>query len=505
MSSPFGKCQIIVAKPLITLYDHSSFLGRLLSSSVLSLKKKQMKSLLAFLPLFLCLQLHAQDITGTWNGKLSIQGSELRIVFHIEETENGLITKMDSPDQGAKDIPTDQTSFKDNTLTIKAAAMGMTYQGKYNAEGNKIEGVFQQGPGSLPLTLSRKAIEKPSRPQDPTDFPYEQEEVSVENGDHLLAGTLTLPKGKTPSQIVVLVSGSGPQNRNEEVNAYNHRPFLVLSDYLTRQGIGVLRYDDRGVGESTGDFASATTADFASDAAAMITYLQTRKDLAKAKIGIAGHSEGGMIAPVVASQLKDQVDFLVLLAGPGIPIDELMLLQAQKLSETGGVPADIIEANQKALKKAYNYIKENESMSAEALRPGLEEIFKTSLDDFPEMVRMSIPDVDAFAQKEADELLRPWFLYFIRFNPDDYLSKINVPVYALNGTLDLQVTAEENLKGIEVSLAKANNKKVKIEAMEGLNHLFQKATTGMPNEYGQIEETFNEAAMRKIASWILQQ
>jgi alpha/beta superfamily hydrolase len=379
----------------------------------------------------------------------------------------------------------------------------MTYEGTFNQEENTLEGTFAQGPGKFPLTFTREAVEKPTRPQDPTDFPYHQEDVTFENtSDQVtLAGTLTLPKDQEVKQVVVLVSGSGPQDRNEEVGVFNHRPFLVLSDYLTRNGIGVLRYDDRGVAASTGDFGKATSEDFSKDAEAAVEYLKSRKDLAKAKVGIAGHSEGGMIAPMVASRNK-AVDFIVLLAGPGIPIDELMLLQAKLISDSQGVPTEVSDVNQKALGKAYQYLRENPDKENAELKEGLVSIFKDAVKDFPPMVQAGIGDVDKFANDEAEGLLDTWFLYFIRFNPSDYLTKTNCPVYALNGTLDLQVPSKENLEGIEKSLAEAKNKAVKIEALEGFNHMFQKATTGAVSEYSQIEETFNESVMQKIATWI---
>lgn len=451
-------------------------------------------------------QLQAQDVTGTWNGTLEVQGMKLRIVFHVEKNENAYSTKMDSPDQGAKGIPTDQTTFVDNKLTVKASALGMTYEGTFNQEKSTLEGTFVQGPGKFPLTFTRAAVEKPRRPQDPTDFPYHQEEVSFDNtSDQVtLAGTLTLPKDQKVKQVVVLVSGSGPQNRNEEVGVFNHRPFLVLSDYLTRNGIGVLRYDDRGVAASTGDFGKATSLDFSEDAEAAVEYLKNRKDLAEAKVGIVGHSEGGMIAPMVASRNK-AVDFIVLLAGPGIPIDQLMLLQAKLISDSQAVPTAVSDVNQKALGKAYKYLRENPEKEHVELKEDLVRIFKDALKDFPPMVQSGIGDIDKFANDEAEGLLSPWFLYFIRFNPSDYLTKTNCPVYALNGTLDLQVSSKENLEGIKKSLAEAKNQTVKIEALEGLNHLFQQATTGAVSEYAQIEETFQEATMAKVAAWITSQ
>jgi len=468
-----------------------------------------MKKVWAIFPFILLFSgMKAQDITGAWNGTLDIQGAQLAIVFHIKKTDDGYKTLMDSPDQGAKGIPTDQTSWEDNTLTITASALSMKYTGKLNTEKETIEGTFEQRGYSLPLVLKKTAEEKKAepRPQDPKDFPYQQEEVEFFNqkDDVKLAGTLTLPRDKKVDKVVILISGSGPQDRNEEVGDMNHRPFLVLSDYLTRQGIGVLRYDDRGVGQSTGDRSTSTIDDFAEDAEAGVAFLKNRKDLKSAQIGLIGHSEGGMVAPQVAARNKD-VDFIVMLAGPGIPIDELMLLQSKLVSESRGAPRELSEINRMVLKDAYTYLRKNPHKSQEALKEGLIGVFKEGMKKFPKEAQDEIKKDPDFFKKEATALLNPWFLNFIRTNPEDYLKKVKVPVLAMNGTLDLQVPAEENLAGIEAALKKAGNKKVEIVALEGLNHLFQKAETGAVEEYAEIEETFNEKAMKKIAGWIKKQ
>lgn len=468
-----------------------------------------MKKGLIFLPLF-CLFFQmtiAQNITGSWQGALDIQGTQLRIVFHIEKTADGYSTKMDSPDQGAKGIPTDETSWVDNTLTVKAAAMGMQYSARL--EEGKLDGTFSQAGMNFPLVLEKKEGDaKPEpRPQDPRDFPYHQEVVEFFNqkDEVKLAGTLTLPKDQSVNQVVLLISGSGPQNRDAELlGGINHRPFLVLSDYLTRQGIGVLRYDDRGVGESTGDRSMSTIEDFAEDAEAGVAYLKSRKDLQGVKIGLVGHSEGGIVAPMVAARNK-QVDFIVLLAGPGVPIDELLIMQSKLVSRSQGAPVEIIEAGNKVNREVYDFLKKNVGRSIESLQPEVEKIFEKGLSYFPEEEQKKFKESGKTFEKEAQSVLTPWFLNFISTNPEDYLKKVKVPVLALNGTLDLQVTAKENLAAIEAALTKAGNKRAEIVALEGLNHLFQKAQTGAVSEYGQIEETFHEPVMERIANWIIKQ
>jgi dienelactone hydrolase len=307
-----------------------------------------MKTITIFLIMFFCFGLaFGQDITGTWNGVLKVQGMQLRIVFHIDKTDNGYKSTMDSPDQGAKGIPVNNTMLADNTVSLSITMAGIDYSGVL--EGNNIKGTFKQGGMEIPLELTRGVVEKEpvKRSQDPTQpDPYHSEEVNFRNeGAYItLAGTLTLPKKDGVFPVVVLISGSGPQNRNEEV--FNHRPFLVLSDHLTRNGIAVLRFDDRGVGESEGDFSKATSADFAMDVMSAVAYLETRKEINKKKIGLIGHSEGGLIAPMVATQSKD-IGFIVLLAGPGIRGDKLLYEQSRLIAAASGIPDDLIERTSK--------------------------------------------------------------------------------------------------------------------------------------------------------------
>ncbi len=468
-----------------------------------------MKKAILILLTLLTQNLPAQDITGQWNGVLDLGGMQLRIVFHISADGDQYKATMDSPDQGAKDIPTTSTTFsdKDKILTIIADALGMKYEATLSNDGTQLDGTFTQGPAQLPLKMTREKVEKkelPPRPQDPTDFPYTQEAVTIENpkGGHHLAGTLTIPEGGNFDKVVVLLSGSGPQNRDEEIAQFNHRPFLVLSDHLTRQGIAVLRYDDRGVGESGGEFKGATTRDFADDAHAAVDYLHSRPDMSNKKIGLIGHSEGGMIAPMVASE-SERVGFIVLLAGPGIPIDELMLLQRQKISDANGVPKVIQEVNNNILTDAYQFIKKSTALSKPALKAGLRTLFEKHYASFSEEAKADIGDKDRFFDREIESLTDDWFLYFIRFDPDTYLSKVTCPTLALNGSLDLQVTPTENLEGIRRSLEKAGNGNVVVREIEGVNHLFQPATTGAPSEYGEIEVTMEVEVLGVVGEWVL--
>ena len=294
-------------------------------------------SILAF-TLLATFSLNAQDIIGQWNGTLKVQGTQLRLVFNINKTDKGISATMDSPDQGAKGIPVTNTSFENSTLKIAITNSKIEYEGVLNPD-NIIVGNFKQGGQIFPMNLSKEKIEreKLNRPQEPgKPYTYYSEDLTFENkkAGISLAGTLTMPAKDGIFPVVILISGSGPQNRDEEL--LGHKPFLILSDYLTKNGIAVLRYDDRGTALSKGDFKTATSADFATDVESAIAYLKTRKEINKKKIGLMGHSEGGLIAPMVASKSKD-VAFIVLLAGTGIQGDKLLLLQQKLIGKVSGI------------------------------------------------------------------------------------------------------------------------------------------------------------------------
>ena len=461
---------------------------------------------LLFSFLFLSSLLYAQNMEGSWSGRLQVQGNTLQIVFNIRATDTGFTSTMDSPDQGASGLATDNTSIIDNNIIIVASKFGITYKGTYLPDSNKINGTFNQGPGSFPLTLSRssdlKTVAKPvKRPQDPTEFPYKQEEITFKNSKagNLLSGTLTTPSTGKFSKIVVLISGSGPQNRDEEIEQFNHRPFLVWSDWLTRNGIAVLRYDDRGVGKSTGQFATATSADFADDAEAAVTYINGRKDLKGLNIGLVGHSEGGMIAPIVASR-NPLVKFIVLLAGPGVPISELMVKQNSDLMRLSGAADSAIAASSAVNREIYQAFGDYKTLSPEKFKVKIDSIFYATMKT--KMPNLSAEKISQTVNESSNVINTPWFRYFITFNPADYLIKIKCPVLAINGTLDMQVNSDANLNGIKTSLIKAGNNKFEIVPLVGLNHLLQKATTGSVNEYAQISETVNPVALQKVAQWI---
>ncbi|MES2588379.1 MAG: alpha/beta fold hydrolase [Bacteroidota bacterium] len=445
------------------------------------------------------LSTNAQSIVGDWSGILNTPGSKLKIVFHIEEKNGLLIGTMDSPDQGAFGLKLNFVSYVSKKVIFDMSTFGIIYEGE-NHSKDSIKGFLKQAGVSTVLNLGKSVIpinKKPLRPQEPDGFVfYKQKEVTFFNEiDKVeLSGTLTIPRGKGPFPAVVLVSGSGPQNRNEEL--LNHKPFLVLADFLTKNGIAVLRYDDRGVGKSKGNFQSATTTNFAYDAQAAFLYLKNIKKIDENKIGIIGHSEGGMVAPMVAVA-DTQVRFVVLLAGPGVPMDQLMLKQTEVVSRLGGISEEEIKVSQELNRKFYDILlSEDDNEKAKIL---IEEIVKDHVHSMPEEIAKEIVDD---LPKLTQTMLTPWFRYFIRFNPEFYLKQIDIPILAFNGTKDCQVSAIENLDGIRKSVKETNNKNVYTYIMPDLNHLFQHCETGSVNEYAIIEETFSLEVMEIIRDWI---
>jgi pimeloyl-ACP methyl ester carboxylesterase len=342
------------------------------------------------------------------------------------------------------------------------------------------------------LTKGKTEKDKILRPQEPIKpYPYYSEEIKFKNTESeiVLSGTLTLPKedGKFPA--VVLISGSGPQNRDEEL--LGHKPFLVLADYLTKNGIAVLRFDDRGTAESTGDFKNSTTFDFATDVEYAVKYLQTRKEINKRNIGLIGHSEGGLIAPIVASRNKD-IDFIILMAGPALRGDKLLLLQKHKIETQMGISKQVVDYNQQVFAGAYDIIL-NTNLEKSAVSDSLPNYFVASYGNaLPEDQKTAI----------INQLSSPWMIDYIRLDPAVYLDKVRCPILAINGSKDIQVPSKENLQIIENIKKKSGNAEIEIRELENLNHLFQECKTGAISEYGTIEQTISPIALQAMFNWI---
>jgi len=436
-----------------------------------------------------------KGIEGYWLGTLKVGAIELRLGFKIERKDGKLVATLDSIDQGARDIPIESIEFTDGTLTMKMPKMKAGYVGKLDADGDTINGEFEQT-GKLPLDLKRTdktlALVRPQEPKKP--YPYVEEEVTFDSKakDVKLAGTLTKPKGEGPFPAVALISGSGPQDRDETL--MGHRPFWIVADYLTRQGIAVLRYDDRGVGKSTGKFADATSKDFADDAAGAVAFLKARKEIGK--IGLMGHSEGGLIAPMVAAENAD-VGFIVLLAGPGLPGDEILVTQGQLILKAMGASEKALGRQLTLQKKLLALAKDGADEAR--LKAAVKEVEK----DFSDEEKKELEKGRGVLEGQLAGLAKPWFRFFLTYDPRPTLAKVKCPVLALNGDLDLQVPSKENLTAIEKAVKAGGNMDVTTKEFKGLNHLFQPAKTGLPGEYGKIETTFAPEALEVIVAWIL--
>jgi fermentation-respiration switch protein FrsA (DUF1100 family) len=433
------------------------------------------------------------DIDGAWMGSLDLGAIRLRVVFHIVNTEDGLVATMDSPDQNQNGLPTTATKRDGASLRIEMKAIGGMFEGKIAPDLQSIEGTFTQLGSPHDLLLKRvkdKAELELKRPQNPVKpYPYREEEVSYNNKlqNVTLAATLTIPPGKGPFPAVVLITGSGAQDRDESL--LGHKPFLVLSDYLTRHGIVVLRADDRGTAKSTGDFSTATTADFATDTEAGIAYLQTRPEVDLHKIGLIGHSEGGVIAPMIAARNKD-VAFIVMMAGTGVPGDQILVAQNRAIEIAGGKTPE---------EAAKDGAKEREILT----------LIETEKDDavLDKELKQKLTGKVGEAQigMQIKQITSPWFRFFLTYDPATALRKVTCPVLALNGSLDTQVPPKLNLPAIRKALEDGGNKHFEVDELPGLNHLFQTAKTGAPSEYAEIEETISPLALDQMSTWILKQ
>ena len=436
-----------------------------------------------------------ESFVGSWKGPLQAGAMTLTLVFHVEAADGGGFKgTMDSPDQGAMGIPATSVTVSGDTLRFEVAPLQATFVATLSADGATLTGTFNQGPASLPLSLTRGEAEAPERPQNPSlPLPYRSSDVEIPSagGGVTLAGTLTLPDGAGPFPAVVLVSGSGPQDRDEAL--MGHKPFLVLSDHLTRKGIAVLRYDDRGVGKSTGTFSSATSEDFTTDALAALEFLRNQPGIGP--VGIVGHSEGGLVGPMAAAR-SDAVRFVVMLAGPGLPGRDILKLQGELIARAAGAPEEAVEANAALQERMFDIVAEE--LDPALARPRLLEAIKAA-------VAAQQGDTASKAlEAEVDRLNSPWFRFFLDYDPRSTLARVKVPVLALNGSLDLQVPAEIDLKEVEAALRKGGNTDVTTRLLPGLNHLFQTARTGSPAEYAQITETMSPTALEAVSSWILE-
>jgi pimeloyl-ACP methyl ester carboxylesterase len=451
------------------------------------------------------------SIEGTWAGVLDpgMGALPFRVFFTITRGANGALAGVaDSPDQTTTSIPIDSVTLEGTTLRVEIKQIDAVYEGTWSEAPASIKGHLTQTGVTFPLDLTPATLVKPVRPQEPQPpFPYVQEEVRYQDAARgvSFAGTLTKPRssfGTRRFPAVLLISGSGQQNRDEEL--YSHKPFLLLADTLTRRGIAVLRVDDRGVGGTTGDVQNATTEDFIGDALAGVEYLKSRRDIRPSHIGLIGHSEGGEIAPAVAT--RTDIAFIALLAAPGVRGDELLARQVEHLLTVQGLPEEFttfwLSLYRALIEIALN---ETDAQLAQQRMAALWEQKKTeaAASSLSDQVKALIAASDSDARDTIQQLLVPWMRYFLAYDPQPILRQVQCPVLAMNGDLDLQVDAKQNLPAIEAALSAAGNNDVSIAELPSLNHLFQTAKTGAVSEYGQLEETFAPSALQLLSDWIV--
>lgn len=434
-------------------------------------------------------------VEGLWQGALESHGLRLRFQLHVSHDTNGeLIAAMDSLDQFVSGLPTVKVSLKETAFHFEIPALASTYDGTLDATKNKIAGEWSQS--EIKEKLDFKRSDQPlelRRPQNPAKpYAYREEQITFSNARAgvTLAGTLTLPKGPGPFAAVVLIAGSGPEDRDGAIA--NHKPFLVLSDYLTRRGIAVLRYDKRGVGQSSGSLEMATTLDLAGDAACAISFLKSHKEIDPGKIGLIGHSEGAMIAPSLAASLDD-LPWIVLLAAPATKGEDTLLNQSDLIARAGGLNDAQVLASLNFDKQAYELVEKEQD--AGKVTETLKTLVKESGLD------AALPPAALEAQLHM--MTSPWFRFFLSYDPLPDLKKTRCPVLALYGEKDLQVPPKINLPMIQKAFEDGGNSQAEIRQLPELNHLFQHAYSGSPTEYAAIDETFSPEALKMIGDWLL--
>ncbi|MFO8062588.1 MAG: alpha/beta hydrolase [bacterium] len=433
---------------------------------------------------------------GRWEGTLSIEGTELPLVFKIgKDTEGSVEVTMDSPMQNAFNIPAEFNIDKDS-ITIEIEKIAMEFIGRLT-ESNEIAGTFSQSGIEKELALVKTEGPDPHYQTPEKPFPYKTEDVVILNPrDSIEIGaTVTIPAGDPPFPAVVMVTGSGQQDRDETV--FGHKPFLVLSDYLTREGIMTIRYDDRGIGETGGNPEPCTSEDFARDAYYVYEYLLEMDESVDSLTGILGHSEGGMIAQMLAAEHED-IDFIVLMAAPGVTGGEVVMMQSEAINTASGLDKTAVEEASRFQQRIIDAVRDIEEPAQ--IKAEIRSIMEEYRAKMPPEQQAQLTDNTIETQVEA--AASNWYRYFVRFDPAEYLKDIDCAVLAVNGGKDLQVPAEENLMRIGRILEENGNSNVTVKLFDDVNHLFQTAETGLTDEYYTLNETMNPAVMEYIAQWI---
>jgi uncharacterized protein len=471
--------------------------------------KRLLYKMLICLPVFLlaagnlCAQSRpSASVAGEWLGALDLGAAKLRLALRIEVKDDGSLTAvLDSVDQQAK-IPVDTTVLEGSKLRLELKGISGSYEGTLSSDGKTLEGKWSQGGQAMPLTFSRQerafALNRPQEPKAP--FPYASREVTFQSpaGGVWLAGTLILPPGEGPFPAVALASGSGPQDRDETL--MGHKPFLVIADALARRGIASLRWDDRGVGASTGDHMGSTLEDFAADSRAAVAFLRSLSKVDRSAVGIVGHSEGGLTASMVAA-VDESVAFLVLLAPPGEPLRSLLMRQSRASLELQGIDGNLLDRALASQAEDLALVADP-SLSVDQLETKLRTLAKSRMQRLSHEERTRLGATSAAIERRIQIAKTAWFRSLIWKDPAKYLRHVKVPVLALFGDKDFQVNARVNAEAVGAALAAAGNSGGEVRTLSGLNHLFQRAGSGGPEEYGTIDETFSPEVLATIGDWI---
>ncbi|MDR2426421.1 MAG: alpha/beta hydrolase [Endomicrobium sp.] len=436
------------------------------------------------------------DISGKWYGQLKEHGVYLKIALNIKKNENVYHASLDSLLQNTYNIAVSTFSFDNQAVNFTITDLVIEYKGTLEKNGN-IKGIFRQHGQDFNVTFSKTQIGRPQEPAKP--YPYIEEKIVFEDKKSgiKIDGTLTLPHAKGSFPAVILISGNGPQNRDGEI--FGHKPFLVIADYLTNNGIAVLRYDDIGTAYSSGHFASATIADFAAAAESALAYLKNRKEINKKNIGFIAHSEGAASASIIAAQNED-VAFMVFLSACGLPGKDIIVKQYELIGKASKIEKKYFKRDLQINKKATEIVSTAPDIGQ--LRSLLFNYLGKTFDGFsPSVIPRGIGKAD-FMRTYTNIYTTPSMIYFLKYNPTDSLKRVKCPVFAVWGGKDLQVSAKENLKAVKKALKAGDNKDVTLKIFPNLNHLFQECKSGLPEEYSQIEQTFSPEVLSEITDWI---
>ncbi|MFT5470871.1 MAG: pimeloyl-ACP methyl ester carboxylesterase [Verrucomicrobiales bacterium] len=464
-------------------------------------------SLFALSPIASAQDEEAESLAGTWAGEIKYGGMEFPVVFELKDAPGGLYTgQVRFPTEGDKGIPISAITVDGRKVTFVIKVADATYEGRLSS-ANRIRGEWKAKDGEADLDLKREeggfAYKRPQNPREP--FPYEVQEVEISNNllgaNHKLAGSLSKPERPVRAvPAVILISDAGPHDRDGAVAS--HRPFAVLSDFLTRQGIAVLRLDDRGTGKSTGYFESASTTDFTTDVLVALDFLREQKDVDPSKIGLIGHGEGAIVASLVAAQ-RDDVSFIVMLAGHGLQGDRTLLARSEALGTAAGLPADFIQTSQRISLEMFKVLKEGNvdleklAKLGQAFEQRMKTLNKNNVRD-----QGGAGDFVEVLGAQFNNLESIWLRAFVQLDPADSLKSVTCQVLALNGDRDLEVVADLHLAAIESALKAGGNERVVTRKLTGLNHLFQTADRGFPNKYSTIEETMSPVVLKGVSQWI---